>query len=288
MNKIDGTKIAGEIVEKLKEKEKPEKILAAVYVGSNPASEAFLKVKEKAAKELGVDFRVYSFSESISGEKLREEVGRISKMGVAGGVIVQLPLPDKFNKQKILNAVDLEKDVDVLAEKSLGAFYAERSAVLPPAVGVIKEILEKENVFKDLGEKKVAIVGAGFLVGKPAAVWFLGKVAEVAVFDKGSNLEDLKKYDLVVSGVGKAGLIKTEFLKEGAGVIDFGYDDKGSPSTGSGYNSKRVIGDLDASDEKKLEKLTFWTPTPGGTGPILVAKLMENFYELFERKKKKE
>ena len=112
MNKIDGKKIAGEIVEKLKEKEKPEKILAAVYVGSNPASEAFLKVKEKAAKELGVDFRVYSFSESISGEKLREEVGRISKMGVAGGVIVQLPLPDKFNKQKILNAVDLEKDVD--------------------------------------------------------------------------------------------------------------------------------------------------------------------------------
>jgi len=274
MNKIDGKKIAGEIVEKLKEKEKPEKILAAVYVGSNPASEAFLKVKEKAAKELGVDFRVYSFPESISGEKLREEVGRISKMGVVGGAIVQLPLSDKFNKQKILNAVDLEKDVDVLTEKSLGAFYAERSAVLPPAVGVIKEVLEREDILKNLGEKKVAIVGAGFLVGKPAAVWFLGKVAEVAVFDKGSNLNDLEKYDLVVSGVGKAGLVKPEFLKEGAGVIDFGYD-----------GGK---GDLDASDEKKLEKLTFWTPMPGGTGPILVAKLMENFYKLFERKKKKE
>lgn len=283
--KIEGKKIAGEVMGRIKEgmdsrfcgNDKPL-VLAVVYVGENPASEAFIKQKRKAAEELGVDFKIYRFGGEISNEKLREEVGRIAGQGVVGGVIVQLPLPERFNRQKILNAVPVEKDVDVLSEKAWGAFSLGRSKILPPAVAVVEEILSAFH-FR-LSTSCVGVVGAGTLVGKPMAVWFTGKVKQLTVFDEGSDLAELKDCDLVVTGVGKAGIIKPDYLKTGGGVIDFGYDSKGSPSTSSGYNSKRVIGDLDASDESKLEKLAFWTPTPGGTGPILVAKLFENFCKL--------
>ena len=283
--KIDGRKIAEEIIERLKNKVVlndqapleikfltgqaqgkilPNKILAVVYVGENPASEAFIKQKKKVAEELGVDFRIYRFSGEMSNDKLRAEVVRIARQGAVGGVIVQLPLPEKFNRQKILNAAPAEKDVDVLSEKAWGVFSLGRGAVLPPAVGVVEEILLIFNF--QLSTSCVAVVGAGTPVGKPVAAWLSGKVKKLAIFDEGSDLGELSEYDLVVTGVGKGEIIKPEFLKEGASVIDFGYEGG--------------RGDLDASDESKLEKLAFWTPTPGGTGPILVAKLFENFYKL--------
>ncbi|MFA5173274.1 MAG: bifunctional 5,10-methylenetetrahydrofolate dehydrogenase/5,10-methenyltetrahydrofolate cyclohydrolase [Candidatus Paceibacterota bacterium] len=297
--KIEGKKIAEEIKERIRKscayRQAGDRhggktpILAVVYAGENPASESFIKIKEKTAKELGVDFRVYEFSEEISNEKLREEVVKIGKQGVVGGMIVQLPLPQKINRQRILNAIPEEKDVDCLTEKNLGKMAGGREGILPPAAETVFEILknckyqianDKLQINSDLSIKKesseqkklktmkVAVVGAGFLVGKPIATWMTGKVKELAVFDEGSDLSELKKYDLVITGAGEAGIIKPEFLKEGAGVIDFGYDEG--------------KGDLDASDEKELEKLSFYTPTPGGTGPILVAKLFENFFKLIQ------
>lgn len=267
-NKIEGKEIQEEILAKLKEQEKPKRILAVIKVGENEAQTSFIKIKKQAAEKLGIDFRVYEFDEKISNEKLREEVGRIARQGGVGGILVQLPLPEGINRQKILNVIPIEKDVDVLSEKAWASFSLGRSRILPPSVGVVEEILKQEGW--DLNDKKVAVVGAGFLVGKPVAEWLSGRVKKLSIFDEGSELEELRDYDLVVSGVGKAGIIKPEYLKEGAGVIDFGYD--------------LGKGDLDASNEDELEKLAFWTPTPGGTGPILVAKLMENFYKLNENR----
>ncbi len=281
--KIEGKKIAAEIMERIKEgmdsrlrgNDKPL-VLAVIYVGENPASEAFIKQKKKVAEELGIGFRVYEFSEEVSNEKLREEVVRIAGQGTVEGVVVQLPLPEKFNRQKILNAVPTEKDVDVLSEKAWGAFSLGRSKVLPPAVGVVDQILNIEGIDSRFSSTAlttsrgndivVGVVGAGMLVGRPVAAWLSGKVKKLTIFDEGSDLSELSEYDLVVTGVGKAGIIKPDYLKTGGGVIDFGYE-----------GGK---GDLDASDEERLEKLAFWTPTPGGTGPILVAKLFENFYKL--------
>ena len=100
--KIDGKKIAEEILKRLEGTLKPRRRLAAIKVGENPAAESFLKIKKKTAERLGVDFKTYEFSESISNEKLREEVGKIAKQKVVGGVIIQLPLPAKFNRQKII------------------------------------------------------------------------------------------------------------------------------------------------------------------------------------------
>jgi len=290
MQKIDGKKVAQKIIENLKTLHKPDKIFAAVVVGENPASISFLRQKEKVAKELGIDFRLYKFPEEIKNDDLRKEVGKIALLKKVGGVIVQLPLPEHINKHYILNVIPREKDVDVLGERALGAFYTGRNPVLPPAVGVVEEILNmgrfdlpniNVNVGRsDLQKLKAAIVGAGFLVGKPIAVWLMNqKVKELTIFEKGGDLSELKNYDLIISGVGEAGLIKPEMLKDGAGIIDFGCSIE-EMSNKRGVMSKKISGDFDASLLTAQNSLLFYTPTPNGTGPILVAKIFENFYKL--------
>src|SRR3990167_10119065 len=271
MTIIDGKKIAQEIVENLKLGPKPEKFFAGVLIGDDPASESFQKLKQKTAAELGIDYRIYRLSPELGNDGLRKEVGRISAQKTCGGVIVQLPLPEHINKHYILNVIPREKDVDVLGERALGAFYAGRNLVLPPAVGVVEELL---SIVKcQTSNVKIAIVGRGFLIGKPIAVWLMDKVKELAIFGREGDLSELKKYDLVISGVGKAGLIKMEILKEGAGVIDFGYD--------FGKDGK-ICGDLEINklSSYPANRIKFYTPTPGGTGPILAAKIFENFYKL--------
>jgi len=267
MQKISGQEISSRIIGRLKNFPKPQRILAAILVGQDPTSDSFLRQKEKVAKTLGVDFRRYQFSSDLGNDALRAEVGKLAKSKSVGGIIVQLPLPEGVNKHYVINAIPREKDVDVLSERALGALYNNRNKVAPPAVEVVKEIIEDQSI--DLSQSTVAVVGLGALVGKPISLWLMGRCKEVYSLDKGSDLSDLGGADLVISGVGKANLIKPESLKEGAGVIDFGY---------YYFEDGRLSGDLDTGGN--LERLSFYTPTPGGTGPILVAKLIENFYKL--------
>lgn len=271
---IDGKKIAEEILLELKARPKPKRFFAAFLVGKNPASEKFLAKKGSVAKELGIDFRIYRFPEEVAQDKLRREVGKVALAARCGGVIVQLPLPAKVDAQYVMNAIPREKDVDVQGERALGAFYAGRNPVLPPSVATFCTILSSQK--KSLEGKVVAIVGAGRLVGKPISAWLEGKVKELIILDKGSDLSRLKNADLVVLGTGEPQLIKPETLKEEALVIDFGY----------GSIAGKVFGDLDASELKikNLELKINFTPTPGGTGPILVAELFRNFFALTEKK----
>ena len=266
---IDGRKMANAILEQCAALPKPKKFCAAILVGDDAASVSFLKQKENAAKKVGVDFRLYRFPADITNDVLRREAGKIAAHKTCGGVIVQLPLPSQLNQHYILNAIPPEKDVDVLSERSLGAFYTGRGIVLPPAVGVVEAICEAEQC--DLGSQSVAVVGLGLLVGRPIATWIMRRAKETFLLRSTSDLGLLKNADLVIAGVGKAGLITPDMLKNGAAVIDFGY---------AAPNGK-ISGDFktDASAEH-YEKIKFYTPTPGGTGPILVAKLFENFYKL--------
>ncbi len=263
---INGKQISSEIIAELKSRPKQEKFIAAVLVGTDEVSANFIKQKQKTAEELGVDFRLYNFTEGLLNDELREEVRKIAEHATCGGVIVQLPLPEQINKHYILNVIPREKDVDVLGERALGAFYAGRNPVLPPAVGTVEKILE--NCELKIENCSVAVVGLGFLIGKPVGVWLMDKAKEIILLDKFSDLSVIKNADIVISGTGKAGLIKPDMLKTGAGVIDFGYS----------IQNGKISGDLDSSGD--LSKLSFYTPTPGGTGPILVAKLFENFYGL--------
>lgn len=292
MTIIDGAKIAAEIVSGLKAKTAPKKFFAAVWVGDDTASESFLKRKEKTAGELGVDFRLYRFSSEITSDALRKEVGRIARHRTCGGVIVQLPLPTQINFQYAMNVIPLEKDIDVLGERALGAFYAGRSAVLPPAAGTVEKILKTKNY--NLEPARVAVLGLGPLVGKPIALWLMRKTRDLYLLRRGSDFSTLKNADLVITGTGVPGLVKPEMLKDGAIVIDFGYGASekrpqidADGKTGISADKKiKFVGDFDSGQLLQVNGHVFagaYTPTPGGTGPILVAKLFENFYALNER-----
>ncbi|MFA4872115.1 MAG: tetrahydrofolate dehydrogenase/cyclohydrolase catalytic domain-containing protein, partial [Patescibacteria group bacterium] len=278
------------------------------------ASLSFLKQKEKVAKELGIDFRIYEpehtkycvlgrahtsqcMCSGFQNDSLRKFVLKIANLKKVGGVIVQLPLPEHLNKHYILNVIPREKDIDVLGERALGAFYNGRNIVLPPAVEVVKEIIE--NCKLKIENLRIAVVGAGFLIGKPIAVWLMNqKVKELTIFEKGSlpaqagDLTELKDYDLIISGTGVAGLIKLEMLKQGAGIIDFGYSMGKELGIMNNELGIKIRGDLDVSDIQnskfKIQNSGFYTPTPGGTGPILVAKIFENFYNLNNEKIKRQ
>ncbi|MFH1246629.1 MAG: bifunctional 5,10-methylenetetrahydrofolate dehydrogenase/5,10-methenyltetrahydrofolate cyclohydrolase [Candidatus Liptonbacteria bacterium] len=272
MEIIDGKKIAGNVLDRLRKQPLPKKFLAGVVVGDDPASLSFQALKKETAKQLGVDYRIYELAAELGNDGLRREVGRLARQKPCGGILVQLPLPPHVSRHYVLNAIPREKDVDVLSERSLGAFYTRRNPIIPPVAGTVEEIL-RETKF-DLREKVVAVVGLGLLIGRPIAHYLMGKTKKLYLLGKGSDFSVLEKADLVVVGAGSAGLIKPSMLKNGAAVIDFGY---------STNEEGKLAGDFDStSDEakKELSKLLFYTPTPGGTGPILVAKLMENFYTL--------
>lgn len=262
---IDGKKIAEGVLTRLGTSQAPKKFMAAVLVGDDKSSASFLSQKEKIAKRLGVDFRLYRFPAEIKNDELREEVGKIAKHKTCGGVLVQLPLPDHVNQHYILNAIPPEKDVDVLGERALGAFYAGRSKILPPAVAGLDEVLRSIEMAAPLEDCALAVVGLGLLIGRPIANWAMRRAKETFLLRSTSDLEIIARADIVITGVGKAGLITTGMLKPEALVIDFGYEGN--------------KGDFDPADAS--EKVRY-TPTPGGTGPILVAKLFENFYRLNE------
>lgn len=263
---IDGKRVAEEILERLKKEPAPKQYLAGILIGKNPASLSFLEQKKKIAGALGIDFRIYELDEKLGNDKLREEVRKIAEHKTCGGALVELPIPVPLNRHYFLNAIPREKDVDVLGERALGAFYAERNPVLPPVAETTLEILK--SVGFNLKGKRVGVVGTGFLIGKPIVAWFMNKVEEIYVVHRGSDFSILKKADLVILGTGQPALIKPSLLKEGAGVIDFGY----------GKIGEKTTGDLDVSES--VSHLSFYTPVPGGAGPILIAKLFENFYSL--------
>jgi len=217
--------------------------LAVVWVGDNQVSNIYVKIKKEKLEKIGIKVSVYSFPESISEEDLCEKILSLKE----DGVIVQLPLPRNINKKRILNAVPKEKDVDFLSFYMTGVFYNGEERFFPPVVGAVKTLLDYYDI--DYKEKKVALVGAGALVGKPLSVFFMNH-----------------KADIVVSGTGVVGLIKKEMIKQGAVVIDAG------TATEKGI----LKGDVDIESVK--EKASFVSPVPGGVGPLTVYHLAKNHF----------
>lgn len=257
---IDGKKISQKIIESLQKLPKPNKKLAAVFVGDSAASESFLKQKKKMAEELGIPFELHKFEEEILEEDLKEAIRAIQNDLQVGGMIIQLPLPKKFNRESVLSVIEPEKDIDALSLQS---------EVLALPIEVIKDILKELDY--SIEDKIVAVIGRGLLIGQPISEWLLDKCKKAILLHSHSDLAELKKADLVILGIGKAGLIKPEMLKPGAGVIDFGFS----------MIDGKIFGDFDSS--QPVSELSFYTPTPGGTGPVLVSEIFKNFYKLNEK-----
>jgi len=256
---INGNEIAARIIADLKTRKTPTKSLVAILVGDDKASLSFLKQKEKVAKELGVRFVLHILPESLTQAQLENEVRAISADKSVGAVIVQLPLPKKYDRVPMLNAIGIEKDVDVL--------NGETTRVLSPAVGALKHILE--DIGFDLGGKRATVVGPGMLIGRPIAGWLMPQVIKLTVLGKAKlDVEAIKEADLVITGTGVPHLINDSHVKPNAVVIDFGY----------GQLDGKTVGDVDAKAIAIKTKNV--TPTPGGTGPIVVAQLFENFFRI--------
>jgi len=270
---INGKEIAERILADISARPRPDKFMGAALAGDDPASLNFLKQKAKAAADLGIDFRLYQLSPDLSGDELRRQIGKLAGAKACGGFLVQLPLPEGVNPHYVLNAIPKNKDVDLLSEGALGAFYTGRHELLPPSVATVKELLSFREL--DLRKLDVVLLGAGFLVGKPVGFWLENKVAALTVIDSRSPQlrSRLKEADVVVSGAGVPNLITPGDLKDGALVIDFGWNRVDGKIMGD-FNPSAGLGTSPATPD------VTYTPTPGGTGPILVAKLFENFYAL--------
>lgn len=270
MTPLNGFLISQSIYDRIKPIVPKDKFLAAILVGDNPASLSFVKKqKQQAAEKTGIDFRVSEFSENIAKNELIAAVKSLVDDKKCGGIIIQLPLPTNLNRQEILDVIPPEKDPDVLSAKAFQNFREGKSLVLPPAAGVVKEIIDYQKL--NLNDKKVAVVGLGFLVGRPVTGWLQGKCKELISIDKGDDFSPVKTADIIILGTGVAGLIRESEVRPDALVIDFGY---GKDAAG------KLKGDFAPSSTQNPANAGFYTPTPGGTGPILVARLLLNFCEL--------
>jgi methylenetetrahydrofolate dehydrogenase (NADP+)/methenyltetrahydrofolate cyclohydrolase len=266
MKIVDGKQIAQRILLKLKGEAKRlarKPHLAVVLVGSDPASLTYVRKKQEAASTVGIKFSLYRFPQQIKLSTLLVEIKKIQTQALSG-IIVQLPLPSNIDKKKVLNQLNPEIDVDFLSWESLGKLVIGENTLIPPAPAAILEILKYYQV-KLLG-RHVVLVGSGDLIGKPLANILIQLPVTLTICRKQTkNLASYtRRADILITGAGQSNLIRGQMVKPGAVVIDAGVS----------FTGKKMHGDVNFGEVAK--KASLITPTPGGVGPITVAKLLEN------------
>jgi 5,10-methylene-tetrahydrofolate dehydrogenase/methenyl tetrahydrofolate cyclohydrolase len=279
-NIIDGKAIAAEIREGVRQSAARMAAehglvpgLATVLVGSNPASETYVRMKRKMCEELGI----HSFGHELPADSTQAEVeGLVRDLNAnpdVHGILVQLPLPDHLDEEAILNAIDLTKDVDGFHPLNIGRLAMKgREPLFIPCTpyGVI--VLLKKAGVKMSGANAV-VVGRSNIVGLPVALLLIKENATVTVCHSRTRdlAGELRRADIVVAAIGRAEMITGDMLKPGAAVIDVGTNQKADPTKKSGY---RLVGDVDFESAKEVAGAI--TPVPGGVGPMTIAMLMQN------------
>jgi methylenetetrahydrofolate dehydrogenase (NADP+)/methenyltetrahydrofolate cyclohydrolase len=240
--------------------------LAVLLIGDDPASVLYTRKKKEKAESLGIGYRLYKTPATVSEEVVLTLINDLNKNKNVHGIVVQLPLPAGYDTAKILSEIEKGKDVDGLKD---GLGQSERVEFYPPAAGAILEILNFYQI--DLKDKKVVLVGRGKLVGEPLEKIFLKQNIDLTVCDsKTLNLKPITlSADVIISGVGKPGLITAEMVLPQTIIIDAGT----AESNGS------TIGDVSPS---VYEKVASYSPVPGGVGPVTVVKLLKNVVESAE------
>lgn len=268
---IDGRMMAAEVLSRAKARAAalphPPRVLALV-ADETPATKSYLGIKGKRAADAGCVLDVRHFPESVSVEELQSAV--TASDADADAVIVQLPLPKSIAAKAVCDAIPLVKDADVLSDLARQKFArGDADTLLPPVVGAIAEIF-RANGIEPRG-KKAVVVGRGFLVGEPSAMWLAQQGAHVTVVNRSTQdfAETLRDADIIVSGAGSPRLITPDLLKKGVVLID----------AGTSESNGEVVGDADPACAKKC---SLFTPVPGGVGPLAVACLFENVVALAE------
>lgn len=276
---IDGKLIASQITDEIKKELslhnniKPG--LALILVGNNPASEIYVKMKEKKCAELGYHSIVNRLSEKITEAELLAHIRSYNNSSKIHGILIQLPLPKHINEMNVLEAVDYRKDVDGFHPINAGRLMIGEKCFTPCTPAGIHELLKRYNVITS--GKNAVVIGRSNIVGKPIANILLQKskgancTVTVAHSATAGISELTKKADIIIAAIGKPQFLKANMIKKGVVIIDVGINRIDDPDSKKGY---KVVGDVDFNECSK--KASLITPVPGGVGPMTIAMLMKN------------
>lgn len=275
---IDGKKIAQDIKEELRveietlKKNGVTPGLAVIIVGCDPASAVYVRNKKKVAEDLGIYSEVHELPESTQEAELLELIHRLNNDKKIHGILVQLPLPENIDEEKVILAIDSKKDVDCFHPENVGKIITGGAVVYPCTPAGIIELLKRSNI--EIAGKNIVVVGRSNIVGKPTALMLLKENATVTVCH--SKTQDLnfctKNADIIVAAVGKPGMITADMVKNGAVIIDVGIN-----RTSDG----KLVGDVDFENVREIAGAI--TPVPGGVGPMTIAMLMRNTVQITAR-----
>ncbi|HEV2614233.1 MAG TPA: bifunctional methylenetetrahydrofolate dehydrogenase/methenyltetrahydrofolate cyclohydrolase FolD [Gammaproteobacteria bacterium] len=267
---LSGKEVAQHILDDLSKKIKLQKrapTLAVILVGKNPASQLYVKSKKAKAKLIGMHSKDILLDDMVSEDDLLDQIDKLNHDENIDGILVQLPLPEYINKNKIIEAISPKKDVDGFHPINMGRLAQGIPSLRPCTPHGIIRLLKHYKI--NLSGLNAVIVGASTIVGKPMALELLLAGSTVTVCN--SKTTDLKSHinsaDLLISATGKRGLIDASWIKSGAIIVDVGQHQLEDGS---------FVGDLDF--EKAAQKSSFITPVPGGVGPMTIAMLLENTY----------
>lgn len=276
---LDWHQVASQILENIKNQitfsptgtDKP--MLAVVLVGENEASLAYIRMKEKRAREVGMGFWLYKYDENISQKELEEEVTRLSRDDRIHGLIVQAPLPTHIDRYAVIECIDPRKDVDGFTKTQIGNMYLGHDGLWSCTPKGIMTLLKYYKI--DVAGKNVVVIGRSNIVGKPMTLMLINAGATVISCNSQTKnlIEKTKSADIVIVAAGHPGLLTRDMVSEKSVVID----------VGSTFIDGVARGDTDFEDLK--DTIMAITPTPGGVGPMTVATLIENTWKAYQSQK---
>ncbi|PIP19766.1 MAG: bifunctional 5,10-methylene-tetrahydrofolate dehydrogenase/5,10-methylene-tetrahydrofolate cyclohydrolase [Candidatus Omnitrophica bacterium CG08_land_8_20_14_0_20_41_16] len=270
---LEGKPIAEKIKEEIKQevqalKHKP--VLASIMAGENAGAVSYVKSQTKVAENLGIEYKLHNLAQDTSEATLIDFIKKLNADKSVNGIIIQMPLPAQIDYKKISQFILPEKDVEGMHPVNIGKIVFGKAKILPCTAAAVMELLKETGV--DLYGKEAVVVGHSEIVGKPLSLLLLDKFATVTVCHIGTSKagkleEHVRTAEILIVAVGKAGLIKGDWVKEGAIVIDVGIN----------RVADKIVGDLEF---EPAEKHASWiTPVPGGVGPLTVTMLMRNLVE---------
>ena len=273
MSNIDGKIISTKIKEKLKAEIKTYMIkpcLAVIQIGNDEASNVYISAKQKACSEVGIYLKHIKFDEDSREIEIINKIIELNNDEYVHGILLQLPIPEKFNEEKLINYISRNKDVDGLTDINVGKLINNKKCLVSCTPQGIIKLLEESDV--SIPGKNVVIVGRSKLVGKPLISLFLNNDATVTVcHSKTNNLKEFtKNADILVVAVGKKHLITEDMVKKDSVVIDVGIN----------RIDGKLYGDVDYENVKN--KVSLITPVPGGVGPMTVAMLLCNVNTVYK------
>jgi len=268
---LDGKQIAKEYRQGLKDqveelnKQGFTPKLSVILVGNDDASQSYVKSKKKAAEEIGMISEIIHLDESTTEKEVLNELGRLNNDDSVSGILVQVPLPKQVSEQKVLEAINPDKDVDGFHPTNIGKLCIHEQTFIPCTPLGIMEILKHSDI--DLEGKNAVVIGRSHIVGQPVSKLLLQANCTVTILhSRTKNMSEyLKNADIIVSAVGKPGLVTKDVVKEGAVVIDVGNtpDENG-----------KLKGDVDYDEVKNVAGAI--TPVPGGVGPLTITMVLNN------------